>query len=267
MAASRRRTQFAAPFIVVLGCGGAQRTPPDPPDVPGETWRVYGAAGECEADPPMGHCPKGALCNPPPPRPIECPEGYTEGTTLRIVKRPDATCGIIPSGCTELACVAQTTACPLDYGAPRKLVGQAWQVTKSDDGACFARVPACAATETACAQAIECPATVPAYVVQRRGQCVIATEGCADTSCVSTATACPMPVGKDLGALKWLGRREGTDCFVKSTGPIAGEVEQKIACPNDPKSSLKFQIDRATRADECVYRAGTAPPVTTPCPP
>lgn len=264
MAAHRRRTQFAAPFIIVLGCGGAQKTP-DTPDVPGEKWTVSGNGGECVAHQPMGRCPKGAMCNPPPPSPIDCPEGFTGAASVRIVKRPDATCGIIPEQCTELACVVKTTACPSEPGAPRKLSGPSWQVTKTDD-ACFARVETCAATETACAQAIECPPTVGVTIMRVQGRCVIVPEGCTESSCAATAVECPLPAGKDLGALKWIGRREGTACIVKSTGPIEGEREKKIVCPVDPKSSDKFQIDRRTRADECIYRAGTAPPVPTPCP-
>lgn len=267
MAALRPRTHFAAPFIVVLGCGGAQRTP-EPPDVPGPKWTVSGSGEECSAHVPMGHCPKGALCNPPPPRPIECPAGLTGTGSVRVVQRPDATCGVIPDGCSELACVTQTTPCPLDYNAPRKLVGTSYQVMRSGD-ACFARVDACAATDPACAQAIECPVSLETSlrIAESRGQCVIVPEGCADMSCAKTTTPCPRPVGKDLPGLKWIGRREGNTCFVKSTGPIQGEHEDQIACPNDPKKSDKFQIDRATRAEDCVYRAGTAPAVTTPCPP
>lgn len=264
MAAHRRRTHFATPFIVVLGCGGAQR--PDPPDVPGAKWSVSVRGDECYAYSPMGHCPKGARCNPPPPRPVECPTGLTAGATVRIVQRPDATCGIIPEQCVELACVVQTTPCPTERGAPRRLTGPSWQVTRSDDASCFARVDTCASTETGCAQAIECPPTAPVRITRVEGRCVIVPEGCTDSSCASQGVECPMPVGKDLGALKWLGERVRGRCIVRSAGPIEGEREQEIACPADPRSSATFQIDRPTRADECVYRAGAAPPATTPCP-
>lgn len=262
----RRRTQFATPFIIVLGCGGSQR-PPDAPDVPGETWTVSQSGGECMAHRPMGRCPKGALCNPPPPSPVDCPEGLTGTASVRIVKRPDATCGIIPDRCTELACVTQTTACPLEYGASRPLTGPFWQITKSAGDACFARLESCAPTETACAQAIECLPSGDARIAQVRERCKVIPEGCSVEACATLTIACPLPAGKDLGALKWLGRREGKTCIVTSVGPIAGTLEQTIPCPVDPKQSDKFQIDRYTRADECVYRAGSAPPVTTPCPP
>lgn len=266
MGAHRRRTRFAAPFIVVLGCGGAQR-PPDPPDVPGEKWTVWSRGAECQASSPMGSCPKGAMCNPPPPRPVDCPVGLAQGASVRIVKRSDTTCGIIPEQCVELACVVQTTPCPTEPGAPRPLSGPAWQVTRSDDATCFARGDTCGATETACAQAIECPSTTPVRITQVKGRCVIVPDGCTEVACATQGIECPRPAGKDLGALKWLGERVRDGCIVRSVGPIEGERTQQIACPADPKGSVKFQIDRPTRADPCVYRAGTAPPVTTPCPP
>jgi hypothetical protein len=103
-------------------------------------------------------------------------------------------------------------------------------------------------------------------ITEVRGNCAVVPDGCADTSCLGAFGACPAPVGKDLGPLKWLGERTRDACEVRSTGPIAGERVQKIVCPKDPTHAIRFQIDRTTRAEPCVYRAGTAPAVETPCP-
>lgn len=267
MSAHRRRTAFAAPFIVVLGCGGGQKPDRDENEVPGEKWTIFERGGECEASGDMGSCPRGAICNPPPPAPAECPPGLAQGASTRVVRRPDATCAVIPSGCTQLSCATETTPCPQPFGTPRKLAGPFWALERTGD-TCSARVDACGTGDAACVQAVECPQAADAKrLVQRRGQCYVVPEGCADTSCVGVSTSCPVPAGKDLGALRWLGTRSGDECTVTSTGPIAGELVQKIACPTDPKKPARFQIDRPSRAEPCVYRAGTAPAVTTPCPP
>lgn len=262
MGAHRRRTQFAVPFIAVLGCGGRQ-TPEERPDVPGPTWQVWGYGDECEAHAPMGSCPKGALCNPPPPSPIECPAGHKDGDRHRIVKRPDATCAIVPEGCTELACATQATPCPEERGAPRKLRGTFFQVTRGDSD-CAAREDTC--SDASCTRAIECPPTMtaPVRIVESRHGCFLVPDGCNDTSCASPFGACPAAAGKDLDPLKWLGQRTGDACTVTSKGPIAGERVQKIVCPT---KAARFQIDRPSRAEPCVLRAGPAPAVDTPCPP
>jgi hypothetical protein len=268
MGARHRRTQFAVPFIAILGCGGRQAPEEPARDVPGQKWDVSGYAGECDAHSDEGRCPKGAMCNPPPPAPIECPAGHQDGARHRIVERPDKTCAIIPDGCIELACATVATPCPDEPGAPRKLKGTFWRVTHAAHD-CLAREDTC--TDASCARALECPASLAAdgsiRVAEVRGGCAVVADGCADTSCVQMNVACPVAVGADLGALKWLGQRSGDTCTVTSTGPIAGERAQTIACPNDPKASQRFQIDRAMRAEPCVYRTGTAPAMTTPCPP
>ncbi|CAN5918698.1 hypothetical protein BH11MYX2_BH11MYX2_13940 [soil metagenome] len=267
MSAFRRRLHFATPLVLVLGCGGSQTPETPQPEVPGHKWRVYGSGDNCSASEPMTGCPKGAMCNPPPPSNVDCPPGMTDGQSVQILERDDKTCAIIPPGCTELSCVTQATPCPDPFGTPRKLKGSVWQITRADD-ACFARTDACPPEDQTCAQVMECPASPDATrIAMLRGVCVIAPAGCADDSCIGATTDCPLPAGKDLGALKWLGKRSGSQCTVTSRGPIEGERTDTIACPPDPKSSPTFQIDRPTRAGECNYRAGSAPAVIVPCPP
>jgi hypothetical protein len=266
VSAFRRRLHFAAPFVVVFGCGGSQSHDPPQPEVPGRKWQVFGSGGECSAMEPMTGCPKGAMCNPPPPSNIDCPTGMTDGQSLQIVERDDKTCGVIPTGCAQLSCVTQATPCPDPLGAPRKLKGPFWQITRADD-VCFARTDQCPPTDQTCAQAIECPPIADATrIALRRGICVIAPPGCADDTCAVTTTECPLPAGKDLGALKWMGKRAKDTCTVTSTGPIEGERTDTIPCPPDPKGSPTFQIDRRSLHDECTYRAGTFS-VAISCPP
>jgi hypothetical protein len=266
VSAFRRRLQFATPFVVVVGCGGSQATDNSPqPDIPGPTWQVFRTGEDCSANEPMTGCPKGAMCNPPPPSNVECPPGMSE-QSVRIVQRDDKTCAVVPPGCTSMACVTQATPCPDPIGAPRKLKGPFWTVTRAQD-VCYARAEPCALTDQACAQAIECPAGADVTrIALRNGICVVAPAGCADESCIGASTDCPLPAGEDLGALKWMGQRTKDTCTVTSKGPIAGERTAAIPCPTDPKGSPTFQIDRRTRADECTYRAGTFSAVI-PCPP
>src|SRR5690349_10867768 len=110
MTAFRRRTAFATPVIAIISCGAPQSRPEEK-TIPGEAWTVYAVGAACEADSIERGCPKNALCNPPPPREIECPAGIA-AQRLQVVKKPDQTCAIVPSGCVELSCATQPTACP-----------------------------------------------------------------------------------------------------------------------------------------------------------
>jgi len=98
----KRRVKFAAPFVLTAllapGCGSPQRTnnPPQPDPTVG-TWvdsggqwtytqpngdRVWAEAdGTCTVHASMGGCPEGAMCNPPPPQPVECPPGLPAAPT------------------------------------------------------------------------------------------------------------------------------------------------------------------------------------------
>ena len=87
----RRRRAYALPFVVTAalspGCGprvAARRPPPrmivNPPaphsrptGLP-EGWSWWRSEdGTCYASPPAPDCPADTSCNPPPPRPIDCP--------------------------------------------------------------------------------------------------------------------------------------------------------------------------------------------------
>ena len=66
--------------------------PPRPHAQPaGTTWHVFKSGDGCEAAVHVD-CPKGATCNPPPPRKVECPVGLTMPKGLDIVSQGDGTC-------------------------------------------------------------------------------------------------------------------------------------------------------------------------------
>jgi len=66
--------------------------PPRPHAHPaGTTWHVFKAGDGCEAAVHVD-CPKGAMCNPPPPRKVDCPAGLTMPKGLDIVSQGDGTC-------------------------------------------------------------------------------------------------------------------------------------------------------------------------------
>jgi hypothetical protein len=129
MSAFRRRTVFAAPVIVIAACSGS-KTPeePAPKRYPGATWHVSSRGpDQCMAGETDLGCPKGVTCNPPPPQEIECP-AFPEGREwVRVVKRPNGECAILPDGCFADSCVGAATACPLPFGQqlPPKEAGSA----------------------------------------------------------------------------------------------------------------------------------------------
>jgi hypothetical protein len=256
MTAFRRRTVFATPVIAIISCGGPQ-TRPEPRTL--ADWSVYESAGVCEASSIERGCPKGALCNPPPPRDIECPTGIGEGR-VEVVKKPDETCAIVPPGCTDLACATQPTACPLPYDAPRKLRQPIWTVSRNDTG--------CVAVADADTRAIPCPPSLGASlrVAELRSACVVVPDGCADEGCVGAQTACPVPAGKDLPALVWDIARTGNACTATTRGPIAGERTFTFVCPEQTTFPPRFQIRRADATAPCELFVGSGPGVPTQCP-
>jgi len=269
MSAFRRRTVFATPLIAIISCGGS-RSRPEEPTIPGEHWNVTANGGECHAH-DIEHCPKGALCNPPPPRQIECPAGIADAGWVQVVEKPDHTCAVVPSGCIELACATQTTACPLPRDAPRKLHGPIWKVGRHQDR-CLA-VPECT-TEPCDAKprAIECPASLGVPPAEVRigqlpsGACGAVPEGCLDETCAGEQMTCPMPAGKDLPPLVWDIARAGNECTATSRGPIAGEHTFKLACPPLTTSPPRYQIRRTNVTAPCELFVGAGPGVPTMCP-
>nr|MBA3451943.1 hypothetical protein [Deltaproteobacteria bacterium] len=100
MGAFRRRTQFAAPFILTLaaGCGSKSGGDPAPKKrFPGTIWAVRMQLPGCKADIDMGDfkCPPKVTCtmaNPPAPQDIECPPGASGNTTQYVAMLADKTC-------------------------------------------------------------------------------------------------------------------------------------------------------------------------------
>jgi hypothetical protein len=266
MSAFRRRTAFAAPFVVVVACGGSQRN--DSPDDFG-TWTVMKSGDECHAN-VIERCPRGALCNPPPPSFVECPPMDAETYSVTLVQRADETCAIVPPGCQDLACAVQSTPCPLPFGAPWPARGPYFVVSHHESGCIAREEEACPDSDLACARAIECPAdfrAAPATVRvgRSRDECVVLPEGCSDGDC-GTRTACPMPAGKDVAPSEWDGERKGYACTVTSRGLFNGERQQKIVCPQGSAQGF-FKINRVTEPTGCELRVGTSPALPTDCPP
>jgi hypothetical protein len=77
-------------------------------------WTIEKRGDGCHAEEGGGHdeCPPGVDCNPPAPRMIPCPPGVAEDTPIRVAELPDARCVIVPDGCDDASCAAQTTPCP-----------------------------------------------------------------------------------------------------------------------------------------------------------
>jgi hypothetical protein len=206
MAAFRRRTVFAAPLIVIAGCGGkdAPNDPKRATKIDAPSWSVYERDGSCRAGVILD-CER---CNPPAPRDIECPVGVSETVSVVVVEKPDHTCAILPSGCASLSCATQATPCPTPYGPPPANLLEAWTIQRGsqsheqceafNDLAC--QVPA-GKTAPPCnpppPMKVECPAS---FVDQLRigkladGSCVIAPAPCHDTSCVKEAIECPKAI-------------------------------------------------------------------------
>lgn len=64
---------------------------PPRPEPAGTKWHVFKTADGCEAALTID-CPKGAMCNPPPPKKVDCPEGLVMPKGLNIVSQGDGTC-------------------------------------------------------------------------------------------------------------------------------------------------------------------------------
>jgi hypothetical protein len=214
MTAFRRRTAFAAPLIVIAGCGGKDAAnDPSKPAFAGHSWTVWKQGDKCRADVRIG-CPPKVACNPPAPREIECPGGATETTTVIVVEKPDKTCAIVPDGCSELACATQATACPAPYQAappPEKLVA-IWSIHRGRNSP-----DACEAfDELACSvppnqpappcnppppMPVACPTGwVPDKPMQigqlPNGKCAVVVPGCKHATCVDQAIDCPAPAAE-----------------------------------------------------------------------
>jgi hypothetical protein len=209
MAAFRRRTVFAAPLIVIAGCGGKDGSQ-DPSRLPGQSWTVRKQGATCRADHRID-CPPNVACNPPAPLEIECPPGATEAMTVTVVAKADKTCAIVPRACTSLDCATEATPCPTPPKAkvPSPKLIAIWSIHpgRSSPGSCEAfddlacnvppgqPAPPCNPPPP---EPVACPT---GYVIDRPmrigqladGTCVVAPAPCKDSSCVKEAIECPVP--------------------------------------------------------------------------
>jgi hypothetical protein len=238
MAAFRRRTVFAAPLIVIAGCGGKE---PSPHSLGGPSWSVRKAGATCRADVRID-CPPDVACNPPAPREIACPPGATETTTIMVVEKSKNTCAIVPRGCSELSCATEATPCPTPYEVsepPQKLVA-IWSIQpgRTSPDSCEAY------DELACSvppgqpappcnppppRAVACPKGFVRDTAMRIGQridrsCAIAPAPCVDVTCVKEAIACPGSPPSPLDS-RWRVKRD-------PKGECVAIVV--MGCPNGP---------------------------------
>ncbi len=89
MAAHLPRRVFAAPFVLTL----ASACSPEPahPVSSDASWFVSKSGDTCQAESNVDiQCPKGASCNPPPPRTYECPAAITK-YPAKVVRHGQAT--------------------------------------------------------------------------------------------------------------------------------------------------------------------------------
>lgn len=208
MGAFRRRTQFAAPFIltVAASCGSKSGEPPPPKRFPGTMWSVWMQLPGCKAGVDMRdiHCPPNVECNlpnPPAPQDIECPPGASGKTTQYVAELADKTCVLVPDGCVELGCAKTPSPCPLPPG--QKLVHKisfTWHIEKRGEG-CHVEEE-----DHDCPPGMDCnppkPRMIPCppgitedqdvEITQLvDGTCVIVPEGCKDLGCAVDKTPCP----------------------------------------------------------------------------
>lgn len=106
-----------APGRCVAMPGNLATACPLPPGQPlveklGIVWTIERRGEHCHAEEEDHDCPPGVDCNPPKPRTFPCPPGVTEDKPLHVAELRDATCVIVPDGCTDTGCAAEKVACP-----------------------------------------------------------------------------------------------------------------------------------------------------------
>lgn len=134
----QRRTWFSAPLVVVTASCGSSSANKDPTD---DFAYVHQQGTACTYNEPE-HCPKGAMCNPPPPLPIECPAGIEKDEYGRVGPKPNGQpgqCVLLKSSCNDLTC-AVDVPCPTHDWGNRTLATLEWAIspTEPDDGTCTA---------------------------------------------------------------------------------------------------------------------------------
>lgn len=75
-------------------------------------WKIEKHGALCHAEPTGDDCRPGADCNPPAPRQFPCPAGVDDDHERVVAEMPDATCVIVPEGCTNTSCATEKTDCP-----------------------------------------------------------------------------------------------------------------------------------------------------------
>jgi hypothetical protein len=191
MSAVRRRTQFAAPVIVIAACSPAKEAPKQ---FPGATWSVRMQVDmQCVAS-------AGSAV-----RSIDCPPGMSGTTVFTVGELSNQRCGIVPRGCFDETCVTIPASCPLPPGQQAvQNLAVVWTIEKLGD--------ACHAEEgeghDACPPGIDCNPPMPRIVKCPPGvtdtqslriaelvdaRCVIVPDGCDNTGCAKQPIECPVP--------------------------------------------------------------------------
>lgn len=118
MSAFRRRTQFAAPFVLsIAACSGGKGREAPPKRYPGPTWHVRMIGPDrCSASESNLGCPEGVMCNPPPPSEIKCPPFPKDQNWTTVTKRQSGACAVLPPDCIDDTCIGAATDCPLAIG-------------------------------------------------------------------------------------------------------------------------------------------------------
>jgi hypothetical protein len=198
MSAFRRRTTFAAPFIVTVAACSSAKDQPKPEPEPRRAFPVtYQVAME------NMKCTARVLgANPPPPaQAIECPPGMSGHMHKTVGMVGDGKCAVVPDGCTEPACAKPITPCPLPPGQELvKKLAYVWVIEKRGD-TCHAEeedhdCPPGADCNPPAPRTFPCPPGVTEEKPLKFAElpdttCVLVPEGCEDTSCATQKIDCP----------------------------------------------------------------------------
>jgi hypothetical protein len=132
----RRRTWFSAPLVAVTASCSTS-SGPTTPDVNGYD-RVTVDGTACVFSVQV-HCPKGASCNPPGPRAVECPAGMGTARTAALgPAKPgtvDGDCLLYPEPCADRTCAIPTPCLRQGF---EEIAALAWTITPGSDGRCLA---------------------------------------------------------------------------------------------------------------------------------
>ena len=168
----RRRVWFAAPLVAVTaGCSSSPKksheTDFDRLEVDGTACVYYQHV----------HCPKGAMCNPPPPRAVECPAGMGASRGAAIGAGGSG-CLLYPDPCTDRTCAVDTPCLRQGFD---EIAPLAWKITPGSDGRCVATGVSRTGFDSHPAIPINCP---PGGAIERAN---------AKAPCVACNTLpCPM---------------------------------------------------------------------------